>query len=79
MAQTFKVLLTQIRAVFHAFAVQYVTFYGKLTQNSCGPLPELRRPHGIDPVAYRNDGIEVVELGHVTFTVCGSIPEFPDN
>ena len=52
---------------------------GEIPKNTGGPLAELRGADGIDPVADRYDGVQIVVLGLVGFAVGGSYPEFPNN
>jgi hypothetical protein len=40
--------------------VQHIALYGKLSQHLSRPLAELCRPQGIDPVAHRDDDIQII-------------------
>ena len=46
------------------------------------PLPELSRPHGVDPITHGNNGVEVEEINTTrdfTFPLGLNYPEFPDS
>jgi hypothetical protein len=77
--QVLEIVLAEKAPVFQPLLVEHVAFDGELAQDGGGPLAELGGADGIDPVADGDDGIEVVVLGIVAFTVAGSYPEIPDN
>ena len=54
-------------------------FLNVLLERFSRPLAESSRFLGIDPVADCNNGIEVVMLCLIVFTVCGSYREFLGN
>lgn len=79
--QAFEVVLAQVAAVLHALAIQHVSLDRELAQDGSGPLAELRGAHRVDPIADRDDGIEVVVVhasGHRAAAFLLNYPEFPE-
>ena len=75
-----EILLRQYgTAAFDAFIVHHVGFDGELLDDGGRPLAKLYRPLGIDLVAHRDDGGEVVVLGVVGFAVGGSYSKISNN
>ena len=67
--QVFKIFFIEYQAVFKALFVKDVALYRKIAQNISCPRPELRRADGIHAVPHGNDGVKIIELGVVGFTV----------
>lgn len=52
---------------------------GELSQDLGRPLAELGGPDWFDPVTHRDDGVKVIEIRVIVFTIGGSYSEFPNN
>lgn len=62
-----------------ALAIHDVPLDGEIPEDAGCPLAELGRPHGVHPVADRDDGIKVVVIylaGDLTGTLCLTIRKF---
>lgn len=77
--QLVKVILTEWMAVFHHLIIKYKAFLDVLLERFSRPLAESGRFLGIDPVADCDNGIKVIMLCLIVFTVCGSYREFLGN
>ena len=76
----FKVLLAQDGAVvFQALVIHGEALDGEGLDDAGGPFAELHSALGVYLVAHCNGGGQVVVLGVVAFTVCGSYPKRLDN
>jgi len=65
--------------VFQPLAVEGVALGQMLAQGAGGPLAKAGALDRLDPIADRDDDVEVVVLRLVGFAIGGSYPEFPDN
>ncbi len=77
--QTLKIVLTKKGAILHALLVQHIALDSELPQYLSSPLAKLGCPHRVDPVAHRDNDIEVVEVCVVLLTIRSSYSEFPNN
>jgi len=66
-------------AFLQALLVQHVALHQILPQNTGSPLPKVRAPQRLHPVANRDDNIEVVVLNTVLLAIGGSCQGFLDN
>ena len=74
-----KIVLTYKRTILHTFLVYDIATQRELTNDIGTPLAELCGTDGVDSIAHRDDGIEVVELCHVVLTICSSCRVFLGN
>jgi hypothetical protein len=76
------IFLGQKVAIFHALTINYVALDRESAQDAGCPLTELCGAYGIDAVADRNDGVEVVEVHsprNFPLALLLNYPEFPDS
>lgn len=74
-----KVVLAEPPTLLQPLVVEYEALDDEFPQRPGSPYAELSRLSAVHPVAYGNDGIEVVEAGQVFLAVRGSCPEIPEN
>jgi hypothetical protein len=76
----FKILHRQDGpACLDALVIHHIGFDGELLNDACGPLAKLHGPFGIDLVAHRDDGPQMVVLGVVAFAVRSSYSKISNN
>jgi len=77
--QFIKIILAKTLALFEPFIVQSESLDNKLPQNMSGPDAELGGLAAVDPVADRDDNIQIKVLYLIGFTVGGSCCKFCNN
>lgn len=77
--QLFEIVLPEPASLFQALIVQDESLDDEFPQGLRGPDAELSGLMAVDPIAYRDDGVEMVEVGEILFSVVGSYSEFPNN
>src|SRR5690606_20673211 len=71
--------IVPLLGLFQPSIVHGETLDQVFAQDSGGPAAELGAPRGADPVADRQNGVQVVDLGAVGLAVRGSCQGFLDN
>lgn len=74
-----EIVLAEPFIQFQPLVIENKALDNELPQRLSCLNAELGSLGAIDAIAYGNDGVEVVEVDRISFTIGGSCPEFPEN